>query len=93
MNMVRHDHIVVYADGGVFFGKVSEVFFCKQASRLRDGRPVPYDITEDPAPVFCADRYEISTVCAVVEFGNAVCFSLGEFHDIPPFRYKYFGMR
>ena len=79
MNVIRHDYIVVYKNGRIFYWYLMDIAFRNQANRFGDGKPVPYDRRENSLPLIGTDGYEIGTVCTVIIFRNAVLFSLANF--------------
>ena len=66
MNMIWYNNLFVYGYGWVFYRNLPDKFFCNHTVSLWDGKPVPYDMTEELLSVLGADGDGISTVLAVI---------------------------
>lgn len=80
VDMIGHDNIFVNNGRRIFDGDLADKFFCDQPVAFWDGKPVPYDLTEDLLSVLGAEGYEIGTVLVVIVISDPVVFSCGMFH-------------
>lgn len=83
MNMTRHDHIAIHRYDEIFVRELYYHFFRDLSVRFQDGRPVPYDVAEDPASFVGADRNKVGSVLTVIVFVLTVLLSLRKVHTVP----------
>ena len=80
MNMIRHQDVIVYSNTRIFYRYLLNVFFRNHALLHRDGRPVPYNVTQDFSAFLCTYCHKICTIASVIKFWQPVWFSFREFH-------------